>query len=255
MSNPALNARTFENFKISQTIPDDSNGINNMINEALPYNAQAMSYNGTINKSLTLLTVVVLCSLVSYHCNLPIILNTVGVIAAFILGIFICYKPHLAPCLAPLYGICEGVAIGILSKLIDLAYGHVALEAVMCTMAVVFSMLAAYRLGIIKVTATFRTFFTGAIYGVLIYYIFLLFTSLCGVYFVPLYSGPASIIINLIICGIASFSLAMDFEDIKQGVECHAPKYMEWYCAYGLMVTIIWIYIEILKLLAASRRR
>ncbi len=242
MSTPALNEHTFEK-------------INCAIDESIPAEASVMTLNGTINKSLILLSSVILTSLITYKFPLPAVVYWAVILIALIVGIIICYKPHKAPTLSPVYAVLEGLSIGSLSGLVDrVCEDHIAIQAVLCTLAVVFAMLAAYRFGIIQVNKTFRTILHGAVYGVLLYYTFLIFTSLCGLYIAPLYCGTWAMVIDLIICGIAAFCLAEDFDNIRIGIESQAPKWVEWYCSYALMVTIIWIYLQILRLLASRRR-
>ncbi|MDO5295396.1 MAG: Bax inhibitor-1/YccA family protein [bacterium] len=257
MSNPVLNTEYFKQY--TQGTDDsefaDSPDLNNIIDESIPYSAQAMTLAGTINKTITLLAIVVLTSLVTYHLPLPYFFFLGLGLLTVILAYLICRDPQQTPVLAPIYAFLEGLTVGSLSGLIDRAYNaNIAIDAVLCTMAVIFAMLTAYRLGIIKVTKTFRTIVCGATMGILIYYILLLVAELCGWYVTTLDFGPWALISNGIICGIAAFNLAVDFDDIKNGIKYHAPKFLEWYCAFGLMVTIIWIYIEILRLLAVRRR-
>lgn len=257
MSNPVLSTQYFKQY--TQGTDDsefaDSPDLNNIIDESIPDSAQAMTLAGTINKTVTLLAIVALSSLVTYHLPLPFFFFLGLGVFTVILAYLICRDPQQTPVLATIYAFLEGLTVGSLSGLIDRAYNaNIAIDAVLCTMAVIFAMLTAYRLGIIKVTKTFRTIVCGATMGILLYYIFLLVAELCGCYITTLDYSPWALIINVVICGIAALNLAIDFDNIKNGIKYQAPKVFEWYCAFGLMVTIIWIYIEILRIMAARRR-
>lgn len=184
-----------------------------------------------------------------------------GVIGGFITAIIISFRPKLAQYLAPVYAVLEGLFLGAISAMFNSAFAETApgivINAVLLTMMTAFVMFLLYRSKIIKVDAKFMRIITAAIGAVALYYIVNIVLSLFGVNLVMLHnSGPLSIGISLVIIGVAAFSLMMDFNFIEQASAAGAPKYMEWYGAFGLMVTLIWLYLEILKLLAkfAGRR-
>ncbi|MBQ7567580.1 Bax inhibitor-1/YccA family protein [bacterium] len=240
MSSPVLNEETFNRFEF-------------ITDETIPDHARHMTLSGTINKAAFLLAIVIAASLISYNITMPIGLTLALIPITLILAIMIYFKPQHAPWLSSLYCGAEGLILGEISSYASETYDGVVGEAIFCTMAVVFAMLAAYRFGIIKVNNTFRSVIYGATMGIALYYLFMLITRLFGLYITALHVGPIAIITNIVICGIAAFNLAIDFDNIKIGVDSNAPKLMEWYCAYSLMVTIIWVYIEILRLLGRRR--
>ena len=168
-----------------------------------------------------------------------------GVIVAFVT----IFKPNLAPITGPIYAILEGAALGSLSGMFEFKYPGIAATAVLSTFVVVLTMLALWKFRIIVPTARFRSIMTGAISGIAVIYILDIVLRIFGIQFLPT-SGPISIGISLIICTIAAFSLVLD--NIEQSVNAGLPKYFESFNAFSLLVTICWLYVEILKLL--SRR-
>ena len=161
------------------------------------------------------------------------------------------FKPQSSPITAPIYAVLEGVALGALSGIFEIKYPGIASTAVLSTFVVVISMLALWKFKIIVPTARFRAIITGAVAGVAVLYIIDMVLRIFGINFLPT-SGAMSIGISLIICTIAAFSLVLDFENIQMAVDQGLPKYFEYFNAFSLLVTICWLYIEILKLL--SRR-
>lgn len=180
----------------------------------------------------------------------------VGLIGGLITGLIISFKPTTARWLSPAYGLLEGLALGALSAIINNAfkakYPGIVLQAVMLTFAVAFAMFLLYNFRIIKPTQKFKAVIIGATMGIGLFYLVWMVLSLFGVNLAFMSWGNASplgIIVNLAIVAIAALSLILDFERIETGANMGAPKYMEWYGAFGLLVTMVWLYIEILKLL------
>ncbi|MFA0964392.1 Bax inhibitor-1/YccA family protein [Roseivirga sp. BDSF3-8] len=179
-----------------------------------------------------------------------------GGITGLVLALIIIFKKTTAPYLAPLYCLAEGVALGGLSAFMNYIYPGIVLQAILLTMGILFSLLVVYRMGIIKVTERFKLIVVSATAGIALFY----FISFIGGFFgfqIPLIhsSSTFGIIFSLVVVGIASLNLVLDFEFITEGAESNAPKYMEWYAAFGLMVTLIWLYIEILRLISKLRER
>ena len=170
----------------------------------------------------------------------------IGVILCFI----ICMKPKTAPFLAPIYAIAEGAALGIISCLFEDFQQGIVQQAILITLAVFCAMLGAYTLRIIRPTRKFVGIVTGMTLGIMVAYLFTLFASGFGH---PIYlfdtSNPWGIAISVIICAVAAANLIVDFGVIEAGVTNGAPKYMEWYGAFGILVTLVWLYIEVLRLL------
>ncbi len=178
-----------------------------------------------------------------------------GVIGGFIVAMIISFKPNLAQYLAPVYAVLEGLFLGAISAMFNAAFAEsapgIVMNAVLLTMMTAFVMFLLYRSRLIKVDQKFMRIITAAVGAVALYYFITIILSLFGVNLVMLHnSGPLSIGISLVIIGVAAFSLMMDFHFIEQASAAGAPKHMEWYGAFGLMVTLIWLYLEILKLLA-----
>jgi uncharacterized YccA/Bax inhibitor family protein len=184
-------------------------------------------------------------------------LMIVGFIGGLISALIISFKPTTARWLSPAYGLLEGLALGGLSAVINDAfktkYPGIVLQAVMLTFAVAFAMFLLYNFRIIKPTRKFKSILIGAIVGISLFYLVWMLLRLFGVnlgFMAWGNSSPLGIGISLVIVAVAAFSLILDFERIEVGAEMGAPKYMEWYGAFGLLVTMVWLYVEILKLLS-----
>lgn len=178
-----------------------------------------------------------------------------GLIGGFVVAIIISFKPNLAQYLAPVYAVLEGLFLGAISAMFNQAFAEsapgIVVNATLLTILTAVAMLVIYRTGLIKVNEKFIKIISAAIGAVALYYFVNIILSLFGVNLVMLHnSGPLSIGISLVIIGVAAFSLLVDFNFIEKASEQGAPKYMEWYGAFALMVTLIWLYLEILKLLA-----
>lgn len=220
---------------------------------------ELMSIEGVINKSFFLLTMVIVAAAASWILTarmpgLGSLAIIAGCLTGLVLALVISFVQRLAPILAPFYALAEGVALGALSQVLNHAYQGIALQAFGATIAVFLVMFAIYRLRIVRVTQRFRAVMLGAILGILVFYL----ATLVAGFFVNvsfLFSGTIGILVSAVIVIVASFSLMLDFDMIEQGIEAGAPEELEWYCAFGLMVTIIWIYVEILRLLAIIRGR
>jgi uncharacterized YccA/Bax inhibitor family protein len=179
-----------------------------------------------------------------------------GALFGFVCAIVLTFKPKLARVLAPVYAIAEGVFVGAISKVFNTAYDGIVIQAVGITLGVFVTMLVLYRTGVIRVTDKMRRTIIGATMGIAIFYGVSLLLSLFGMnisFFNS--SSPMSIGFSFIVAGLAAMNLALDFDFIERGEKAGLPKYMEWYAAFGLLVTIVWLYLEILRLLAKLRDR
>jgi len=174
-----------------------------------------------------------------------------GMVAALVAT----FKPAWARVLAPVYAVLQGLVVGAISKVYNVAYDGIVLQAVGATMGVFLVMLALYRTRVLRVTSTFRRVIVGATLGIMVFYLVALVASLFGAEIVPSGSGAFSIGFSLVVAAIAAFNLALDFDFIEQAERAGAPKHMEWFAALGLLVTIVWLYLEILRLLAKLRDR
>jgi len=181
----------------------------------------------------------------------------VGGIGGLITAIVTVFSPKSAPITAPIYSVLEGLLLGGLSAIMAAQYGlGIITQAVGLTFATFFFMLILYRSGTIEVTAKFRMAVFAATGAIALMYFISFLMSLFGVPIGFIHDGGIlSIIISLVIIGVAALNLVLDFDFIERGANAGAPKYMEWYGAFGLMVTLIWLYIEFLRLLSKLNRR
>jgi uncharacterized YccA/Bax inhibitor family protein len=218
-----------------------------------------MTIEGTANKTLQLVLLTIGSAFAAVRFVRPEALGSgamICLIAAFITGLVISFKPHTAPFLAPAYAILEGLALGFISLVYGQAYGNgIVFQATFGTMAVALTMAMLYRSGIIRVTGNFRRILSVAMGGILMFYLFMMATSFLapGLYASVEYS-PIMIGINLLIIGVAAASLCMDFDRIERFAG-EVPAYMEWYGGFTILVTLIWLYMEILRLLSRLQRR
>ena len=174
-----------------------------------------------------------------------------GMIGGLVLALATVFKPNWAAITAPLYAILEGLFIGGISALFALRYGPVVVEAVMLTLGVMAGMLILYASGTIKVTRKFYAGVMAATIGVMLFYLVTWVLSLFHVATGFLFFGSTtSIVISLAFVGIAALNLVLDFDFINRAARSGAPQYLEWYGAFALMVTLVWLYLEALRLMA-----
>ena len=178
----------------------------------------------------------------------------IAVFVGFGLAMVCIFKPKLSPILAPLYALAEGLFLGVISKAFEIRWDGIVFQAVLATIAVFFATLALYVFGVVKVTRKFQMIVIGATCGIFLLYMFGFLLSLFGVDMVfwneP---SPLGIAVSVIVCIVASLNLFLDYEFISQASKSGAPKYMEWYGAFGIMVTLVWLYLEMLRLIAKIR--
>jgi len=179
-----------------------------------------------------------------------------GAIGGFILALVTVFKPKLSPYTAPFYALFEGLFLGGISALMNASYPGIVMQAVGLTFGTLFAMLFAYKTGLIKVTQKFRSGIIAATGGIMLFYMVTWILGMFG-FGNGLYYGSSllSIGISLFVVVIAALNLVLDFDFIERGAQSGAPKYMEWYGAFGLMVTLIWLYIELLRLLSKLASR
>lgn len=170
------------------------------------------------------------------------------------LAILTIFKPKIARVTANLYVVAEGLLMGAISKIFNVQYQGIVLQAVLCTAAVFVIMLGLFATRTIKVTNRLRMGVIAATFGVMAVYLASWILSFFGVKNPAVFSaGPIGILFSVVVVGIAAFNLLLDFDFVEKAVAARAPRYMEWYAAFGLMVTLIWLYLEILRLLAKLR--
>ena len=178
-----------------------------------------------------------------------------GCLGGFVLAMLIIFNPGLAPYLSIPYAALEGLALGTVSAAFEAKYPGIAFEAALATFGTLFGMLAIYMTGLIKVTDGFRLGILAAMVGILVLYLGDMFMQMLGFGYVGAVhdSSWTSIGLSCFIVLVAALNLVLDFDSIERGVEQKAPAYMEWYGAFSLMVTLVWLYLEILRLLAKAR--
>jgi len=223
---------------------------------------ERMTVNGTIGKSIIMLVLMILTA--GWVWDQFLVTGSVAAVSPYVLGgvlgglvfaLATSFKPTWAPVTAPLYAICEGLALGGISALFELRYPGVVIQAVGLTLATALGMLILYRTGIIKVTDRFKSMLFAAMSGVMIFYLVTWVVSLFGVDTSVVFGHTSlSIGISLVVVAIAAFSLVLDFDLIAGQSAMGAPRFMEWYGAFALMVTLVWLYLEILRLLGNTRR-
>ncbi len=179
-----------------------------------------------------------------------------AVLVAFVCAIVAMFKPNLARFLAPVYALVEGAAIGAISHAYNIEYDGIVLQAVGATAGVFVVMLVLYRSGIIRVNDKFRRTVVGATLGLMVFYGVALLFRLFGAEVSFLSNGSLlGIGISLFAAGLAALNLALDFDFIEQGERNGLPKHMEWYAGLGILVTLVWLYLELLRLFANLRER
>ncbi len=225
-----------------------------------------MSVRGTINKFGFMMLMVIGAASYAWHLNeeakqaTMMTLMYVGIFGGLICGLAITFKPTWAPYLAPAYGLLEGLFIGGISAIMNdvfaKSYPGLVMQAVGLTFGVAISMFLLYNFRIIRATEKFKSVIIAATLGIAIFYGISMLLRLFGINMPFMYdSSLLGIGLSLFVVAIAALNLILDFDMIEQGAEQGAPKYMEWYGAFGLLVTIVWLYIEILKLLSRFAKR
>ncbi len=237
-ANPALNKKTFASYY--QTGTSD----------------KAMTIEGTVNKTAILLGCVLLTAYYAWTNPSMNSLWPLGAIGGLILAFITIFKKEWAGITAPLYALCEGLFLGGISLMFESRFPGIVMNAVMLTFGTLGALLLAYRSGLIKVTENFKLGIVAATGGIFFLYLSSWIMGMFGIRMSFLHnSSLLSIGISFVIVIIAALNLVLDFDFIEHGAEVGAPKFMEWYGAFGLMVTLIWLYIEILHLLSKLQSR
>ena len=245
-SNPALGDKTFNG------LPSSLGDISNR-----------MTLNGTVNKTGILLVLAIVSAGWTWlqfaqtrDVSTIAPWMMLGGLGGFIAAMVTIFKKQWAPVTAPIYALLEGLLLGGISAVFELRYPGIAFESVALTFGTLFALLFLYRTGIIRVTEKFRLGVFAATGAIALFYLLQMilgifhfeFTSVNG-------SGIIGIGFSLIVVGVAALNLVLDFDFIEKGVQYGAPKYMEWYGAFGIMVTLVWLYLEMLRLLSKINRR
>ena len=217
----------------------------------------AMTIDGTVNKTYILLFLTVLSASWSWsRPDLFIILMIGGVIGGFTMAMITIFNKKGAGFTAPIYVLFEGLFLGAISALMEQTYPGIVMQAVFLTFGTLFCLLMAYKSKLIKVTENFKLGVVAATGAIMVIYLLSFVMGFFGMNILYIHeSGLIGIGFSLFVVVIASLNLVLDFDFIENGAKSGAPKYMEWYGAFGLMVTLIWLYLEILRLLAKLRSR
>lgn len=224
---------------------------------------ESMSVTGTVNKTLILFALL-LCSFI-YTWNqimteglftsvTAIIMGSA--IFGFVLYLVTVFKKEWSPVTAPIYALVEGVILGTISAMYEMRMPGIVFNAVILTFGVFGTILLCYRWGLLKATPMFKKciFFATAAIGIV--YLAGFIMSFFGTSIPMIHdAGPIGIGFSLFVVGLAALNLVMDFDFIEQSARMRAPKYMEWFSAFGLMITLIWLYLEILRLLSKLNKR
>ncbi|MCF6128608.1 Bax inhibitor-1/YccA family protein [Flavobacterium sp. AS60] len=218
---------------------------------------ETMTVSGTINKSFLMLILLVASAAITWSMTNPIVFAIGGAIVGFILVLIATFKPQLSGYLAPGYAIFEGLFIGGISAIFEVAYPGIVVQAVSCTFVTFMVCFGLYKYEIVKVTETFKSVVVASTLAIATYYLISWIATLIFPSFQPVHYGNSmmSIGISVFVIVIAALNLFLDFDQIEKGVQQKMPKYMEWYGAMGLMITLVWLYIEFLRLLSKLNRK
>tara|TARA_B100001769_G_C21921629_1_gene496956 strand:+ start:74 stop:802 length:729 start_codon:yes stop_codon:yes gene_type:complete len=235
--NPALNSKVFKGFS--------------------PVSGQTMTLNGTVNKVALSLLILIACAWYTFmSANTSFI--WVGLIGGFVVALITIFKKEWAPYTVPIYAVLEGLALGGISAIYDHMYTGIVQQAIFLTFGVFFALLFAYKSRIIKPTENFKLGIFAATAGIGVVYLISFVMSLFGSglsIMNPQNASLMSIGFSFFVVVIAALNLVLDFDFIEEASEQGLPKYMEWYGAFGLLVTLVWLYLEILRLLAKLNSR
>ncbi len=246
--NPALNKNTFL---------DAADGT------LRAHGDNAMTINGTVNKTGFLLILVVIGAMYAWSqytgpTSVPALMPFVlgGAIGGLVLALVTAFKKTWAPVTAPLYALVEGVFIGALSAIFEARYPGIVMQAVGLTFGTMAAMLLAYRSGLIRATEKFKLGVVAATGGILLLYLAQFVMGFFG-HSMDFISGNSMLAIgfSVVVVIVAALNLILDFDLIESGAQSGAPKYMEWYGAFALVVTLVWLYLEILRLLSKLQSR
>lgn len=242
-ANPALNDSVFR-----AGIEDD--------------HAERMTIGGAVAKTFILVSIAVAAAayvwMQYFGGKQDVVISAipVGAIGGLIVAIATIFRPKWSPVTAPLYAVLQGVALGGISATFEASFAGLPLQAVGLTFSTLLALLAAYTTGLIKASENFRLAVFAATAGIALFYILSVVLGVFGIMMPLLHSGGwMGIGFSLFVVGVAALNLVLDFDFIENGAESGAPKHMEWYAAFGLLVTLVWLYLEMLRLLAKLQSR
>jgi uncharacterized YccA/Bax inhibitor family protein len=237
-ANPALNAKTFD-------VANEGAGV--------------MTIQGTVSRTAMLLALLFAATLLTWKPAAPQDSTgwiMIGGIAGFVVALITIFNKKAAPITAPIYAVCQGVMLGGISSLFEKQFPGIVMQAVLLTFGTLGALLLAYTSRLIRATENFKLGIVAATGGIALFYLVSMILGFFGVQIPMIYgSGPVGIIFSVIVVVVAALNLVLDFDFIEQGAAEGAPKYMEWYAAFGLIVTLVWLYMEILRLLSKLQSR
>ncbi len=243
-ANPALGDKTFQDLRVT-----DSD--------------QRMTLNGTVHRTGVMLVLLTISAMYTWSrfysidgpsTVMPLLI--IGVVGGLILSLATIFKKTWSPITAPLYALFEGLALGGISAFFEIRFPGIVIQAVGLTLGTLAALLMAYRSGLIKPTENFKLGIVAATGGIAILYVVNIIMGFFGHSIGFIHdSSPIGIAFSGFVVVIAALNLVLDFDFIENGVEQGAPKYMEWYAAFGLVLTLVWLYLEILRLLSKLRSR
>ena len=238
MSNPVFNENRIENITATT--------------------GETMTVSGTISKTTFLAVLAAATATMSWSAaptlGMPILI--IGIIVGLVAVFGAMWKPHLSPLLAPVYAVAEGGALGVISAQYNIQSHGIVLQAVFITFGILFAMLALFQSRIIRVTDKFRSIVISCTVGIALLYVVSMVLMMFHINMPFLYGGSLlSIGISLFIIAIAAMNFLLDFDNIEKGTAAGAPKYYEWMAGLGVLVTLVWLYLEVLRLLSNLNRR
>lgn len=245
-SNPALNSKSFEQYGSRPQIVGD-----------------VMTVNGTVNKTALLLLIAMAAAFFVWRMffmsrNPAVVTPWMlgGAIGGLILAIVTAFKKEWAPVTSPLYAALEGLFLGGVSAYYEARFPGIVIQAIALTFGTAFALLMAYKSRLIRATENFKLGVVAATGGIFLLYLISMVLGFFGIRIGFIHeSGPIGIGFSLVVVVIAALNLVLDFDFIERGAEQGAPKFLEWYGAFALMVTLVWLYLEILRLLGKLRKR
>ncbi len=217
---------------------------------------EAMTLQGTVNKTGISLLILLAAAAFVWNSSAPQPFALLGLVGGLIAALVTVFRPTAAPITTPLYAAFEGLLLGGLSLVFEARYPGIVINAVGLTFGTLAVLLLAYSSGLIRPSENFKLGVVAATGAVAVVYLVSMVMGFFGKTIPFIHdSGPIGIAFSLFVVGLAAMNLVLDFDFIERGAAAGAPKYMEWFGAFGLLVTLVWLYIEILRLLAKLQDR
>ena len=250
-NNPMFSEKAMAKAK-AEVLDGDLYGNNNEGGGAII--EETMTVSGAVNKTIMLTLVMLVVALYSYSTPMSIFLP-VGALGAAAVFLFTSFKPQYSPITAPLFALLEGLFVGAISAYYAFQFEGIILQAVTATVGVLLTMLMVHKSGLIPVTQKFRMGVSMAVGAIMLLYLVSWIGHFVGFEIPYLHEGGAiGIGITVVIIGVAALNLLLDFDNFEKGEQAGAPKFMEWYFGMGLLFTLVWLYVEFLRLISKLQR-